>query len=112
MEARRGPAKGKDFASAMGPYLVTADEFDVDSATMRAAVNGEVWSEGVAGDMYHSFAEIVEHISDAEPLVPGDVIGSGTVGGGCGLELGEFLESGDHIALTIEGIGTLENTVE
>jgi 2-keto-4-pentenoate hydratase/2-oxohepta-3-ene-1,7-dioic acid hydratase in catechol pathway len=112
MEARLGPAKGKDFASAMGPYLVTADEFDVDSATMRAEVDGETWSEGVAGDMHHSFAEILEHVSDSEPLVPGDVIGSGTVGGGCGLELGQFLESGDTVALTIEGIGTLENTIE
>lgn len=111
MQGRLGPAKGKDFANALGPYLVTPDEFDLETATMTAEVNGETWSEGVAGEMYHSFADIVEHVSQDETLYPGDVLGSGTVGEGCGLELGRFLEKGDTVRLHIDGLGALENTV-
>lgn len=111
MRGNLGPAKGKDFANALGPYLVTPDEFDPEGAAMTAEVNGEVWSEGTVGEMHHSFADIVAHVSDSEPLRPGDVLGSGTVGTGCGLELGRFLESGDTVRLSVEGIGALENTV-
>ena len=111
MQGRLGPAKGKDFANAMGPYLVTADEFDPETAEVSAEVNGEVWSEGSPGEMYHSFADIIEHVSQSETLYPGDVLGSGTVGEGCGLELGQFLDSGDTVTLHADGIGTLENTV-
>lgn len=112
MEVGLGPSKGKDFANALGPYLTTADSFDPTDATMRASVNGEVWSEGNAGSMYHSFAEIIEHVSMGETIYPGDVIGSGTVGGGCGLELDRWLSDGDVVELEIEGIGVLRNTVE
>ncbi|WP_256684144.1 fumarylacetoacetate hydrolase family protein [Halococcus qingdaonensis] len=111
MEGNLGPAKGKDFANALGPYLVTADSFDVESATMTAEIDGETWSSGTPGAMEHTFAEIVAHVSRDEPLHPGDVIGSGTVGEGCGLEIGRFLDDGDRIALSVEGIGTLENRV-
>ena len=111
MGGRLGPAKGKDFANSFGPYLVTADSFEVTEAQMTAEVNGETWSEGVAGEMYHTFGDIIEYVSGNETLYPGDVLGSGTVGEGCGLELGKFLEKGDTVALHIEGIGTLENTV-
>jgi 2-keto-4-pentenoate hydratase/2-oxohepta-3-ene-1,7-dioic acid hydratase in catechol pathway len=111
MEGRLGPAKGKDFANALGPYLVTVDSFDPAMATMRAEVDGEVWSEGSPGEMYHSFADIVAHVSRSETLHPGDVLGSGTIGEGCGLELGRFLESGDTVSLSAEGIGTLSNRV-
>jgi 2-keto-4-pentenoate hydratase/2-oxohepta-3-ene-1,7-dioic acid hydratase in catechol pathway len=111
MDANLGPAKGKDFANALGPYLVTADAFDPTEATMTAEVDGETWSEGTPGEMHHSFADIVAHVSDGEPLHPGDVLGSGTVGEGCGLELGQFLEDGATVALEVEGIGRLENTV-
>jgi 2-keto-4-pentenoate hydratase/2-oxohepta-3-ene-1,7-dioic acid hydratase in catechol pathway len=111
MRGRLGPAKGKDFASALGPYLVTADAFDPADARMTAAIDGDVVSEGTPGEMYHSFAEIVEHVSQSEPLRPGDVLGSGTVGGGCGLETGRFLEDGETVSLTVEGIGTLANRV-
>ncbi|WP_276260018.1 fumarylacetoacetate hydrolase family protein [Haloglomus litoreum] len=111
MDANLGPAKGKDFANALGPYLVTADAFDPTAATMTAEVDGETWSEGTPGEMHHSFADIVAHVSDSEPLHPGDVLGSGTVGEGCGLELGQFLEDGATVALEVEGIGRLENTV-
>jgi len=111
MEGRLGPAKGKDFANALGPYLTTADAIDIGEARMRARVNGETWSEGTPGHMEHSFADIVAYVSQSETLYPGDVIGSGTVGKGCGLELGRFPEFGDTIALTVEGIGTLENRI-
>ena len=111
MEGRLGPAKGKDFASGLGPYFVPADDIDVLEAPMTARVDGEVWSEGTVDEMYHSFADIIEHVSQSETLHPGDVIGSGTVGEGCGLELGRFLEDGNTVELEIEGIGTLEHTV-
>jgi 2-keto-4-pentenoate hydratase/2-oxohepta-3-ene-1,7-dioic acid hydratase in catechol pathway len=111
MQGQLGPAKGKDFANALGPYLVTPEEFDLESATFTAEVSGEVWSEGTVGEMGHSFAEIIQHASDHEWLRPGDVLGSGTVGTGCGLELGTFLDDGDTTKLTVEGLGTLTNTV-
>ncbi len=111
MGGRLGPAKGKDFANSFGPYLVTTDSFDVTEASMTAEVNGETWSEGVAGEMYHSFGDIIEYVSGNETLYPGDVLGSGTVGEGCGLELGKFLDKGDTVSLGIEGIGGLENTI-
>ncbi|SEW15651.1 fumarylacetoacetate hydrolase family protein [Natrinema salifodinae] len=111
MAARLGPAKGKDFANGLGPYLVPRAAVDVLEAPMTARIDAEVWSEGTVDEMYHSFAEIVAHISQSETLHPGDVIGSGTVGEGCGLELGQWLEDGDTVALEIEGIGTLEHTV-
>ncbi|MDZ7688813.1 MAG: fumarylacetoacetate hydrolase family protein [Halobacteriales archaeon] len=111
MQGRLGPAKGKDFANAFGPSLVTPDSFEVEAAGMTAEVNGDTWSEGTVGEMYHPFADIIEYVSGNETLYPGDVLGSGTVGEGCGLELGRFLNEGDTVALTVEGIGTLENTV-
>lgn len=111
MDGNLGPAKGKDFANALGPSLVTPDDFDIESATMTAEVDGETWSSGTPGTMEHTFPEIVAHISKDETLHPGDVIGSGTVGRGCGLELGRFLEDGARVALSVEGIGTLENQV-
>ncbi|WP_049901793.1 fumarylacetoacetate hydrolase family protein [Natrinema sp. J7-1] len=111
MEGRLGPAKGKDFANGLGPYLVPRESIDVLSAPMTARVDGEVWSEGTVDEMYHSFAEIIEHVSQSETLYPGDVIGSGTVGEGCGLELGQWLEDGSTVELAVEGIGTLAHTV-
>jgi 2-keto-4-pentenoate hydratase/2-oxohepta-3-ene-1,7-dioic acid hydratase in catechol pathway len=111
MEGQLGPAKGKDFASALGPYLVTPEEVDLSSVRMVAEIDGETVSEGTPGEMYHSFAEILAYVSRSEPLVPGDVIGSGTVGRGCGLETGRFLEAGETVSLTVEGIGTLSNRV-
>ncbi|MFA9502264.1 fumarylacetoacetate hydrolase family protein [Natrinema sp. H-ect1] len=111
MEGRLGPAKGKDFANGLGPYFVPREDIDVLEAPMTARIDGEVWSEGTVDEMYHTFAEIIEHISQSETLHPGDVIGSGTVGEGCGLELGQWLEDGDTVALEVEGIGTLEYTV-
>ncbi|PKC50693.1 putative fumarylacetoacetate hydrolase family protein, partial [Rhizophagus irregularis] len=73
----------------MGPYLVTLDEIEnVYNLSMTARVNGEVWSQGSTSTMYRTFEDIIEYVSQSEPLVPGDILGSGTVGRGCGLELG------------------------
>lgn len=115
MEGRLGPAKGKSFdgGNVMGPWIVTPDEIgDPYSLTMEARVNGDVRSRGKSEGMLFSFEEIIEHVSRDETLMPGEFIGSGTVGNGCGLELGWFLEHGDMIELEIERIGTLSNTVE
>ena len=111
MSAGLGPAKGKDFANGFGPYLVTADAFDPTDAGMVARVDGEVWSEGNLGDMYHSFGDILEHASSGETLRPGDVLGSGTVAGGCGSDLGKYPDPGAEIELEVEGIGTLRHRI-
>jgi 2-keto-4-pentenoate hydratase/2-oxohepta-3-ene-1,7-dioic acid hydratase in catechol pathway len=111
MEASLGPAKGKDFngSNALGPYLVTPDEIDITDVSMTARVNGEVWSDGSLGAMQHSFAEMIEYTSQNLYLRPGDVLGSGTVGMGCGLEMDRYLDPGDTVELEVEGIGTLRN---
>jgi len=111
MEATLGPAKGKDFANGLGPYLTTVDAIDIRDVEMTARVNDEVWSAGTPGTMHHTFEEIVAYVSDSETLQPGDVIGSGTVGQGCGLELGRSLSDGDVIELEVDGIGTLRNRI-
>ena len=114
MAGQLGPAKGKDWktANAMGPYLVTRDEVgDGSGLTMVARVNGEEWSRGNSSSMHHSFGRLIEHISRDEEVRAGEFIGSGTVGGGCGLELGRFLEPGDVVELEIDGLGVLRNRV-
>lgn len=112
MAGQLGPAKGKDFdtGNVLGPWIVTADEIgDPQDLAMTARVNGEEWSRGTTADMHHSFADIVAFVSRAETLHPGEVIGSGTVGTGCGLEQGRFLADGDVVELEVEGIGVLRN---
>lgn len=114
MAGQLGPAKGKDFdtGNILGPWVVTADEITHPVALdMSVEVNGERWGGGNSRDMHHDFATILAHISASETIRPGEVIGSGTVGTGCGLEIGRRLEDGDEMALTIEGIGTLRNTI-
>lgn len=112
MKVRLGPAKGKDFATALGPILVTPDEIgDPYNLKMTAKINGEKWSEGNSGTIYHSFEKMIAFASMDETLYPGDVLGSGTVGTGCGLELDKWLKPGDLIELEIEKIGILRNTV-
>jgi 2-keto-4-pentenoate hydratase/2-oxohepta-3-ene-1,7-dioic acid hydratase in catechol pathway len=112
MKVGLGPAKGKDFATAFGPWLVTPDEIsDPYNLKMIARVNGEVWSEGNSKTMFRKFTEIIEYASKSERLVAGDVIGSGTVGTGCGFELGKFLNFGDTVELEIENLGTLRNYI-
>ena len=117
-----GPSKGKDFATSLGPELVTFDELQGRyrdgrlSLEMTAAINGRVVSRGDAGSMYWTWPQVLAHASRDTRLRPGDVIGSGTVGTGCILELtpeavGGWLKPGDVVALTIEHLGTLSNPV-
>jgi 2-keto-4-pentenoate hydratase/2-oxohepta-3-ene-1,7-dioic acid hydratase in catechol pathway len=115
MEGRLGPAKGKSFdgGNVMGPWIVTPDEIgDPYKLRMEARVNGKMRSQGVTDGMLFSFEEIIAHVTKDETLMPGEFIGSGTVGNGCGLELGWYLEHGDTIELDVEKIGVLKNRVE
>jgi len=118
-----GPAKGKDFASAFGPVIVTheaiadkwAERPGVYNLEMSAKVNGVELSRGNFKDIHWSFGEIIARVSDSVMIHPGDVIGSGTVGTGCLLELtkfqGPWLNEGDVIELEVERIGVLRNKV-
>ena len=108
-----GPAKGKDFATSLGPVLVTPDELGDLRLEMVARVNGEERSRGNLGDMHWTWDQLVEHAGRDTRLVPGDVLGSGTVGTGCILEHGDgrWLRSGDVVELEIESIGVLRNVV-
>lgn len=109
-----GPAKGKDFdgANAFGPCIVTADEIaDPYSLPMIVRVNGEERSRGNSGDMHWKFEDIIAYVSQGETLHPGEILGSGTVGDGCGLEHLRFLEDGDVVELEIPPIGVLRNRV-
>ncbi len=115
MQGWLGPAKGKSFdgANVLGPWIVTPDEIgDPYKLKMQARVNGEVWSQGVSEGMLFSFEEMIAYMSRDETLHPGEFIGSGTVGNGCGLEHGRFLQHGDTIELEVERIGILKNRVE
>lgn len=114
MDGKLGPAKGKDFdtGNILGPYILTADEVAHPVALkMQARVNGQVWGGGNSADMHHNFADIIAFISKSETLYAGEVIGSGTVGTGCGLEIGKRLAPNDKIELEIEKIGLLANQI-
>lgn len=131
-----GPAKGKDFSTAIGPMLVTLDELEQYEVPckekhtgkawnlgMKCRVNGVLVSEGNVSDMDWTFAEIIERCSYGVDLMPGDVIGSGTVGTGCFLELNgtgklnnpayqeQWLQEGDVVEMEIDGLGKLSNTI-
>tara|TARA_B100000941_G_scaffold178701_1_gene128054 strand:+ start:670 stop:1647 length:978 start_codon:yes stop_codon:yes gene_type:complete len=133
MKLNLGPAKGKDFANVIGPYLITTDElkhkeiktpfgkkYDLE---MRCYVNGDLISSGNTKEMSWTFAEIIERASYGVELVPGDIIGSGTVGGGCFLEINgtkkradknyidRWLKQGDIIKMEIESIGKISNKI-
>ena len=119
---RLGPAKGKDFASSIGPWLVTPDELaDARSGNgydlaMTASVNGQELSHGSWATAQFSFGQMIERASADVRLQPGDLLGSGTVGTGCLLEireetLGRYLEPGDSVTLTVERLGTLSSPV-
>lgn len=114
-----GPAKGKDAATSIGPYIVTKDDLEARklddryNLKMTAKVNGEQVSTGNFKDIYHTFPEMMERASSGVTLYPGDIIGSGTVGTGCLLELGlPWLKSGDVVEFEIEKLGVLKNTVK
>jgi len=114
MPGQLGPAKGKDFdtGNILGPFILTADEVAHPVALeMELRVNGTRWGGGNSREMHHDFARILAHISASETIHAGEVIGSGTVGTGCGLELGKRLAPGDQFELEIEGIGILANRI-
>jgi fumarylacetoacetate (FAA) hydrolase len=113
MRVGLGPAKGKDFATSIGPVLVTGDEFDGSVGEMVARVNGEERSRGNLSGMYHHWDALVAQAARNTRLCPGDIIGSGTVGTGCILEQGDgrWLQRGDVVELEIEGIGVLRNRI-
>lgn len=130
MKLNLGPAKGKDFATSLGPWLVTRDELAASGklkrgprgealdAHMTASLNGRQYSEGNVKQMDWTFAEIIARASYGATLYPGDVIGSGTVGTGCFLELNGskitdnlWLKPGDEMVLEIEGLGALKNRI-
>jgi 2-keto-4-pentenoate hydratase/2-oxohepta-3-ene-1,7-dioic acid hydratase in catechol pathway len=114
MPGQLGPCKGKDFdtGNILGPYILTADEVTHPIAVnMEARVNGERWGGGNSSQMQHTFADILAHISASETIYAGEVIGSGTVGTGCGLEIGKRLADGDSFELEIENIGILANRI-
>jgi fumarylacetoacetate (FAA) hydrolase len=131
-----GPAKGKDFATATGPWLVTPDElreFEVPckaghtglswNLRMQCRVNGVTLSDGNLADMDWTFAELIERASYGADLYAGDVIGSGTVGTGCLLELNgtgkltdpeykeQWLQENDVVEMEVDGLGVLSNTI-
>lgn len=111
---RLGPAKGKDFdtGNVMGPWLVTADEVgDPYDLTMVVRVNGEEWGRGNSGSMHHKFEDMIAHASKEETLHPGEFLGSGTVGNGCGLEHNRWIKAGDIIEMEVSKLGTLRNRV-
>jgi 2-keto-4-pentenoate hydratase/2-oxohepta-3-ene-1,7-dioic acid hydratase in catechol pathway len=111
MAARLGPAKGKDFdtGNVLGPWLVTRDEVDPYALTMVARVNGVEQGRGCTGDMHHRWEDTISYISRNETLHKGEFIGSGTVGNGCGLERGRFLQPNDVVELEVSGLGKLRN---
>ncbi len=114
MSGPLGPAKGKDFdgANILGPCIVTPDEIgDPYDLTMIARVNGEEWSRGNTGTIHWRFDEIIAFLSAGETLYPGEILGSGTVGDGCGLESLRFLKHGDVVELEIDRIGAIRNRV-
>ena len=131
-----GPAKGKDFSTVIGPWLVTPDELEQYKVpakenhtgsrynlAMKCRVNGIKVSEGNMGDMDWTFAEIIERCAYGADILPGDVIGSGTVGTGCFLELNgtgllndpsfkpQWIKEGDVVEMEITGLGKLKNTI-
>ena len=120
-----GPGKGKDFATSFGPCLVTPDELAMRrtgsgaseryNMTMSARVDGKEISRGNFNQIYYSFPQLIAYASRNARLRPGDIIGSGTVGTGCLLELGTevhpWLQRGETIELEIDGIGVLRNTI-
>jgi 2-keto-4-pentenoate hydratase/2-oxohepta-3-ene-1,7-dioic acid hydratase in catechol pathway len=114
MRSLLGPGKGKDFdtGNALGPCLVTRDELpEPYGLTMTARVNSAEWSRASTGDMHWTFEDVIAHVSRSQTLRVGDVIASGTAGGGCGLEHGAFLRPGDVVELEVQRIGVLRNPV-
>jgi 2-keto-4-pentenoate hydratase/2-oxohepta-3-ene-1,7-dioic acid hydratase in catechol pathway len=109
-----GPCKSKDFntGNSIGPWIITTDEIpDPYSLKMTSRVNGETWCSATSAGMVHTFEDMIAYVSQDEWLYPGEFFGSGTVGGGTGMEIDRFLKDGDLIELEVEGIGVLRNRI-
>jgi 2-keto-4-pentenoate hydratase/2-oxohepta-3-ene-1,7-dioic acid hydratase in catechol pathway len=109
-----GPCKSKDFNSgnSIGPWIVTADEVpDPYNLRMSSRVNGEMWCDATSAGMVHTFEDMIAHVSRDEWLYPGEFFGSGTVGGGTGMEINRYLQDGDMIELEVERLGVLRNRI-
>lgn len=107
-----GPGKGKDFANAFGPFLVSADEAEPRrDFAMTVRVNGERWSEGHFKDQYWGFPLLLSHVSQCESVYPGDVLGSGAFHGGCGLDLDRWIRPGDVVELEVPVLGVLRSRI-
>jgi 2-keto-4-pentenoate hydratase/2-oxohepta-3-ene-1,7-dioic acid hydratase in catechol pathway len=121
MKVGLGPAKGKDFSTSIGPWIVTKDELEPHRTrngydlSMKAYVNGVHLSNGNMKDLHYSFGQMIERASAGVTLFPGEIIGSGTVGTGCILELGQkthrWLLPGDQVELEVEQLGMLRNKI-
>jgi len=114
MASQLGPGKGKNFdgSNVLGPCIVTKDEIgDPYTLGMRVRVNGELRGEGNSGEMHWSFEQCISHVSRSETLYPGEIIASGTVGNGCGIEIGKFMQRGDVVELEVDRIGVLRNRI-
>jgi fumarylacetoacetate (FAA) hydrolase len=124
MQAGLGPAKGKDFGISLGPIMVTPDELAPHLKDGRLAVrctltvNGDRWMDGDGGTMYHTWGQLIERASHDSRIVPGDVLGSGTVGGGTvgeaqhgGYPQARYLQPGDVVEIEVEGLGLLRNRI-
>ncbi len=107
-----GPAKGKDFdtGNAIGPWIVTADAMpEPYKMRMTAKVNGEVWTDNTMADGLYTFGDLISFASQDETLHPGEFIAAGTISNGCGMERDRYLQDGDVVELSMEGLGTLRN---
>lgn len=111
MVCRMGPAKGKDFATVLGPWFVTADEWDGRVPELAVRVNGAEWSRSGGVQPYWTFPVMLSHASQSETLKPGDLLGSGTYFKGCGLDQDRWIQPGDTLELDAGPLGTLKNTV-
>jgi 2-keto-4-pentenoate hydratase/2-oxohepta-3-ene-1,7-dioic acid hydratase in catechol pathway len=112
MKVGLGPNPGKDFATGLGPVIVTRDELpDVADLVIDATVDGELWSRGRVGDARWTFSELLCAVAETSPLGPGDVVALGTVNGGSGYEQGRVLKDGAVVALSASVIGTLTGRV-
>jgi 2-keto-4-pentenoate hydratase/2-oxohepta-3-ene-1,7-dioic acid hydratase in catechol pathway len=113
MQSGFGPQKSKHFASSMSATMVTADEIlpKIDALTGKVEINGKLISTVSSAGMRYSIGDVLAHLSRDEPLFPGELIASGTLPGGSGLEAGRLLQSGDELRLLIEEVGEVTHRI-
>lgn len=111
MSSLVGPSKGKHFANVVGPCVATLDEVEIDAWQLESRVNGEVWGAPKHWSADYGIAEVLSWASWQQDLFPGEVIALGTVGQGCGVEIGRWIQPGDVIELEMAGVGILRNVV-